>query len=313
VKKGTKKSTKAAPAPAEAKSASAAPKKSAKAASSTKRAATTKTSRTAAKSTARKAAAKKATPKTTAKGTTAKAAKAQAEETTIEILDPKDQFRVDLAKLLAGSGKSEVIAARANEDGTMFVRYDIDGYELAITFEAPRLVEGSIQKAQKESKGLRGRYNRIKNPESFSVEELKERNFPLYWNEAWLRQELARLGSYSEIARQHGFKNPTTIASYAKRKFGISVQRDYEPIRLAVIEDFETGEYTQLELAEKHNVGIATVYRWLAERKPALTQRRGRKAKTPEEREIERLQEQVKAANKAREKLLKAVNAATSA
>lgn len=308
MKKGTKKSTKAAPAPAEAKSASAAPKKSTKAAS-TKRAATTATSRTAAKSTARKAAAKKAT----AKKATAKAAKAQAEEPTIEILDPKDQFRVDLIKLLAGSGKSEVIAARANEDGTIYLRFDIDDYELALTVEAPRLVEGSIQEAQKESKGLRGRYNRIKNPEAFSVEELKERNFPLYWNEAWLRQELARLGSYSEIARQHGFKNPTTIASYAKRKFGISVQRDYEPIRLAVIEEFETGEYTQLELAEKHGVGIATVYRWLAERKPAGTQRRGRRAKTPEEREIERLKDQVRAANKAREKLLEAVNAATTA
>ncbi len=98
------------------------------------------------------------------------------------------------------------------------------------------------------------------------MKELTEQNLPLYWNEEWLRRELGRLGSYAEIARVHGFPSPVTIASYAKRKFGIDVQAGYAKKRQAIYEDCDAGDYTQLELANKHGVSVATVYRWLRER-----------------------------------------------
>ena len=56
--------------------------------------------------------------------------------------------------------------------------------------------------------------------------------------------------------------SPATIASYAKRKFGIEVQKDYARKRQAVYDDFDNGDYTRYELAPKHGVAIATVHRW---------------------------------------------------
>lgn len=199
----------------------------------------------------------------------------------------KEAFLRRVADLFVTAAKPEVVAARALEDETMYLKFEIDGYKLAISVADVRLVEGSLDEAFEKRKGLRGRYNRIKRPEAFTIDELKERNLPLYWNEEWLRKELDRLGSYSEIARQHGYPSPTTIASYAKRKFGISIQKNFDEKRRGVMKDFDTGEYTQLELAEKYGVGVATVYRWLAERRPA-SGRRGRTPKTTEERARDR-------------------------
>lgn len=186
----------------------------------------------------------------------------------------KDAYLGRLAKLLVTATKSEIVAARALEDETMYLKLDIDGYELALSVADVRLVQGSLDEALERRKSLRGRYNRIKRPEAFSIEELEERNLPLYWNEQWLRGELDRLGSYAEIARAHGYPSAITIASYAKRKFGISVQKDYDVKREAVFADYDTGKYTHLELAEKHGVGVATVYRWLARRRQAGGRRR---------------------------------------
>lgn len=257
-----------------------------RAGSSKKTAAARSASKTA--KTTSKAPAKKATSKATAKKDTAKKAtrkpRKQPVQYETEAASPKEAYLRRLANLFVTAARPEVIAARALEDGTMVVKYDLDGYELAISVADVRLVEGSIEEAEERRKGLRGRYNRIKNPEAFTIEELKERHLPLYWNEQWLRQELDRLGSYAEIARTHGYPSATTIASYAKRKFGISLQQDFDEKRQAVLEDFETGDYTQLQLANKHGVGVATVYRWLSERKPKSA-RRGARTLTPEERQ----------------------------
>src|SRR5690606_19865034 len=129
------------------------------------------------------------------------------------------------------SAKPEITAARALEDETMYLRINVDGYDIALSIADVRLVEGSLETASNRVKGMRGRYNRIKRPETLSINELKERNLPLYWNEEWLRGELQRHGSYGEIARVHGFPSSVTIASYAKRKFGISIQKDFDKKR----------------------------------------------------------------------------------
>lgn len=234
---------------------------------------------------------------TVKKATTRKPAKEPVKYDT-EPQSSKEAYLRRLADLFVTAAKPEIVAARALEDETMYLKFDIDGYDLAISVADVRLVEGSIEQAVEKTKGLRGRYNRIKRPEAFTLDELKERNLPLYWNEQWLRQELDRLGSYAEIARAHGYPSATTIASYAKRKFGISIQKDFDAKRQAVLEDFESGDYTQLELAERHGVGVATVYRWLAERKPASA-KRGRRTMTPEEREAKRREKAKKEAAKA--------------
>lgn len=270
--------------------------------------------RTARAATKKKAASNtvKATSKAAAKTTKKPAAKKRAKKRTkkVEYDSPpksaKEAYLRDLADVLVNAAKPEVVAARALEDETMFLRFEIDGYELAISVADIRMVEGSLEKAQELSKGLRGRFNRIKRPEELTVDQLVERNLPLYWNEEWLRRELARYGSYAELARAHNYPSATTIASYAKRKFGISVQKNFDKKRQAVYDDFETGDYSQLELANKHGVGVATVYRWLADRKPAAA-RRGRTTMTPEEREQERKKQ---AKEKAKKEAARAASAA---
>lgn len=185
--------------------------------------------------------------------------------------------RIALAHALIRSAEVEIVGARAEEGNGMWFRLSIDDEELAIVVSNVRVVEGNLESITSKPTNLQKRYNRFKRPEDFSVEELQERNLPLYWNEQWLRGELARLGTYAEIARVHGFNSGITIAAYAKRKFGISVQDDYDRRRQAVYHDHDAGNYTQLELANKYDVGVATVYRWLQERRTEETtaERRG--------------------------------------
>jgi len=264
------------------------PPKASAAKPKTARTATMKAASTTTKATSKTAA--KATSKAATKATKEPAAKRKRKQKIKYDSPPKsakEAYLREIADVLVNAAKPEVVAARALEDETMFLRFDIDGYELAISVADIRMVEGSLEKAQERSKGLRGRFNRIKRPEDLTIDQLTERNLPLYWNQEWLRRELARYGSYAELARAHNYPSATTIASYANRKFGISVQKDYDAKRKALYEDFETGEFSQLELAKKHGVGVATVYRWLADRKPASA-RRGRATMTPEEREQER-------------------------
>lgn len=193
-------------------------------------------------------------------------------------------FMKNLERLVQGAKQAEVLSAKSMEDGSITCTLLVDGEELTLSFHDVRLVEGSLQEALSRPRNLRGRYNRVKNGPELSVEELERRNLPLYWNEKWLRDEFARHGSYAEIARVHGYPTPTTIASYAKRHFGMSVQAHYDQIRQAVLADFQAGGYTRQELAEKHGVGVATVYRWLREGTPA-SRRRGRRTKSPEQRQ----------------------------
>lgn len=185
-----------------------------------------------------------------------------------------------LERTLSEAAHVEVVGASREGPAGMKLVLSVDGTPLTISASSVEVVEGDLGLAARRTKGLRGRYNRIKNPQDFTVKQLKERNLPLYWNEEWLRSELERLGSYAEIARVHGYPSPVTIASYAKRKFGIEVQKDYARKRQAVYDDFDTGDYTHYDLAQKHGVAIATVYRWLQERREGKEPtRRGRRPK----------------------------------
>lgn len=172
----------------------------------------------------------------------------------------------DVIDALTNAAKVEVVGAWPTGVAGFTLQLDVDGSPLTIEASGIEIVEGDLNAALREVKGRRARLNRVKRPETLSVQQLKERDLPLYWNEEWLRAELDRLGSYAEIARVHGYPSSITIASYAKRKFGIDMQAEYAKKRQAVYEDFDSEDYTQLELANKHGVGVATVYRWLKER-----------------------------------------------
>lgn len=186
-------------------------------------------------------------------------------------------FEQRLVEAVRSAARAEVVEALAMEDGSILLDLDLDGYRLAISLTGPRLVQGSLDEALSRQRSLRGRYNSIRNPEAFTVEELRERNLPLYWNERWLRAELSRLGSYTAVARTHGYPSAITIASYAKRKFGISVRKELDAKRQAVYADHDTGSYTERELAEKHGVGLATLRRWLAQKRSRKA-RRGKRS-----------------------------------
>lgn len=167
---------------------------------------------------------------------------------------------------LTNAAKVEVVGARQAGGTGLILHLQVDGSPITIEVSGMEVIEGDLDTAVREVKGRRARLNRVKRPEELSIQELKERDLPLYWNEEWLRAELDRLGSYAEIARAHGFPSSITIASYAKRKFGIDVQGEYAKKRQAVYDDFDSGDYTQLDLANEHGVAVATVYRWLKER-----------------------------------------------
>lgn len=172
-----------------------------------------------------------------------------------------------LVDAVNSAAKVEVVGAKSDKRGGLELSLLIDETSISISALAIEVVEGDLEEAARKVKGLRGRYNRVKKPEFLTLKELQDRNLPLYWNEEWLRAELDRLGSYAEIARVHGYPSPVTIASYGKRKFGIDIQGKFDEKREAVYRDFDSGDYTQLQLAEMHDVGVATVYRWLKERR----------------------------------------------
>ena len=73
-------------------------------------------------------------------------------------------------------------------------------------------------------------------------------------------------GSYSEVARVHGFPSATTIASYAKRRHGFDLQAVFDAKRLAVLAEYEARRgtddpATHVDLARRHGVAVAPVYR----------------------------------------------------
>lgn len=170
-----------------------------------------------------------------------------------------------LVEALRKAGKAETVEAVQQEDGSVTLGVELDEHAFTLSAGHLRLVRGNLSTLDQPRESLRKRFNRIKNPQQYSLEELRARNLPLYWNEQWLRRELNRLGSYAAVAREHGYPSATTITSYAKRRYGISKQDEFDRKRAQIIEEYEPGEITQHDLANKYGVAVATVYRWLAE------------------------------------------------
>ena len=172
-----------------------------------------------------------------------------------------------LARALQKAGKAEITRATSLDDGSLTFALDVDGVALTLNAESVRIVDGSLSGIEADESGLRRRYNRVKNADMLSIEELRERNLPLYWNEQWLREQLASHGTYTAIARKYGFPSASTIAAYAKRNFGINVQAEYDRKREDIVRRVldNSEDVTHLELAREYGVAVATVYRWLME------------------------------------------------
>lgn len=174
--------------------------------------------------------------------------------------------------------QAEIVGIENPADGSLIVHLLIDREDaVSLSLNGVRLIRGDLKKLAARPRNARGRYNRIKNADTFTVAELKTRNYPLYWNREWLASQLENHGSYSEVARQHGYASPTTIASYAKRRFGFDMQGDFDRKRLDVIARYKAGETGEAEpishtaLAKEFHVAVATVYRWIKEDRAGLT------------------------------------------
>lgn len=101
------------------------------------------------------------------------------------------------------------------------------------------------------------------------VETLERLGLPLYWNRAWFFgqvEQLAQKGHDDTLFAdlEHRFGWPAhSVRSYVKRNYGFTTQPDYETIRKAVLRDYETGNYSYKELAERYQVSKASVSRYV--------------------------------------------------
>lgn len=112
---------------------------------------------------------------------------------------------------------------------------------------------------------------RPKNMEDPTLEDLDKHNLPYYWNREWLGERIKELGSYAEVARTYPREvrgsSPTTIANYARKKFGWTPRREVNLKRHKVVNEYDKvdGKITQPELARKFNVAVSTINRWLSD------------------------------------------------
>jgi hypothetical protein len=179
----------------------------------------------------------------------------------------------------------EITTATTPGDGSLVIELLING-QLEVTLSAAdvRLVRGTLAQLAAEPPNLRGRYNRVKRATEMSLDELRSRNLPLYWNKAWLLAQLAEHKTYSAVARAHGYTSATAIASFAKRNHGIDIQEQYDQKRNALLEQYHSTRSdadapTQIALAREFSVALATVYRWIKEDEAGLTPKPGRTRK----------------------------------
>lgn len=192
-------------------------------------------------------------------------------------LSVKQQALETISAVLMNAEKAEITSAKVQIDGTLTLDVQIDG-EHALTFaiDEMRVVKGDFDELRNRPPNLRGRYNRIKNASELSVDELRERNLPLYWNEKWLKRALDECKTYTGVARKYGFPSATTIASYAKRNFGFDIQGEFDRKRNEIVEKYLAAEntsnpITHIQLAKDYDVAVATVYRWIREHKEGKT------------------------------------------
>jgi len=184
----------------------------------------------------------------------------------------------------------EITTATAPGDGSLVLELRINGkLEVALSAADVRLVRGTFAQLADEPPNLRGRYNRVKRATELTVEELRARNLPLYWNKGWLLAQLAEHKTYAAVARAHGYPSPTAIAAFAKRNYGLDIQEQYDQKRNALLERYhntreDADAPTHLTLAHEYGVAVATVYRWIKEdgagQTPPVERIRKRRRKT---------------------------------
>jgi hypothetical protein len=168
----------------------------------------------------------------------------------------------------------EIVAGTVQFDESITLTVEIDKATFVLSAGDVQIVSGDVAKLASKP-NFRGRWNRVKDARKLTVDDLKARGLPLYWNEAWLRSELERCGTYTGVAREHGFANPTTIAAYAKRNFGWDVQREYDEKRNAAVREYRAAAatdspITHAKIAEQYGVAVATVFRWLKEHRDGI-------------------------------------------
>ena len=179
----------------------------------------------------------------------------------------------------------EITTASTPGDGSLILELRINGQlEISLSAADVRLVHGTLAQLAAEPPDLRGRYNRVKRATEMSLDELRARNLPLYWNKAWLLAQLAEHKTYSAVARAHGYTSATAIASFAKRNHRIDIQEQYDQKRNALLERYRSSRVdpdppTHIVLAREFNVALATVYRWIKEDEAGLTPDVGRTRK----------------------------------
>lgn len=195
----------------------------------------------------------------------------------------------EFAKLLARSADLTASDVRVAKGGLELL-LDVDGLPISarIQVDGVKLKNkdfDAINKLGASQGKARQRITRHKTIEDPTLENLTEHGMPLYWNREWLAEKVKELGSYAEVARVYakevGGVNATTIANYAREKFGWKPRGEIKRKRHQVVDEYDRlkGGTTQPALASKYNVAISTINRWLAEARESyreLTQNRRR-------------------------------------
>lgn len=122
---------------------------------------------------------------------------------------------------------------------------------------------------EQQKRAKSGLFNSYVKVGSREVESLCQLGLPLYWNKAWFFEQVELLKQeghgetlFAELEQRFGWA-ANTIRSYAKRHYGFTTQLDYETIREAVVRDYETGNYSYKELAERYQVSKASISRYV--------------------------------------------------
>lgn len=169
-------------------------------------------------------------------------------------------------------GAARVLRLSPIDGKTFLLRVAIGGEEVEFTARGlellsetrlpphPRRVE---RRRLVRSEGRGGFVSAFHDRPHWPEELLRREGLPLYWNEAWLRAELERLGSYVEIERAWGYPN-STVAAFAKREFGIEVKPRKGSVKALVRRVWrENPGITLAELARRTGVSKATAYRYV--------------------------------------------------
>lgn len=124
-----------------------------------------------------------------------------------------------------------------------------------------------------------------------TIEELRARGKPYYWNRDWLEQRLRETGSYTAVARMYPEEvrgaSAAVIANYARLKYGWRRHATVRSKRREIIEEYDklSGDIPQPALAAKYGVSTANVNRWIHEARRLFHEMAGKGLESAEARE----------------------------